>query len=210
MGAYVELWVNGARERIGLAGQAVTIGQAPTNDLPLPSDPAVSRLHAMLESLSSGWCVRDLNSRNGTFVNGQRTWGDRPIRSGDEIRVGRTTLVFRVDEPEAPSRATLGIDQAPELTRRERDVLLALCAPLASEDAFREPASIRSIAKVLFVTEGAVKQHLQRLYDKFGIHDGEQGRRRTRLANEAIQSGAVSMGEIRAWVAKLSPEESEA
>jgi DNA-binding CsgD family transcriptional regulator len=44
------------------------------------------------------------------------------------------------------------------------------------------------------VTEAAVKQHLSRLYDKFGIFDQEG--RRARLANEAIRRGAVSTAEI--------------
>ena len=44
------------------------------------------------------------------------------------------------------------------------------------------------------VTEAAVKQHLSRLYDKFGIFDQEG--RRARLANEAVRRGAVNTSEI--------------
>ena len=80
------------------------------------------------------------------------------------------------------------------LTPREREVLLALCGPMFSGDVFREPATVRQIAAELVVTEAAVKQHLSRLYDKFGIHDTEG--RRTRLANAAIQRGSVSTAEI--------------
>ena len=76
----------------------------------------------------------------------------------------------------------------PSLTPREREVLDAVCHPLATGEAFAEPASVREIAKTLFVTEAAVKQHLLRLYDKFEIWD-EGGRRRLRLANEAIRRG---------------------
>ena len=57
-------------------------------------------------------------------------------------------------------------------------------------EAFTEPASTRRIAEALVVSDAAVKQHLLRLYDKFGIYgDGE--RRRVRLANEAVRRGAV-------------------
>ena len=63
-----------------------------------------------------------------------------------------------------------------------------------SGDVFREPASIRQIAGDLVVTEAAVKQHLSRLYDKFGIHEREG--RRARLANEAIRVGSVSTAEL--------------
>ncbi len=87
--------------------------------------------------------------------------------------------------------------KAPALTQRERDVLLALCRPLLTGDAFTEPASIRAIAAELVVSEAAVKQHLSRLYVKFeaGVH-GE--RRRVQLANAAVGRGAVKVGDLRA------------
>lgn len=199
MSAYVELLVKGARDRIPLSGEKVAIGQSPSNDIPLPFDPTVSRLHAVLESLPSGWCIRDLNSLNGTFLNGDRIWGERPLRPGDEVRLGRTTLIFRVNEPAEPGGSTVGAEKAPELTRREREVLLSLCAPLMSGETFREPASIRQIAQELFVTEAAVKPHLRRLYVKFSIGEQEE-HRRVRLANEALRQGAVSIAEIKDWV----------
>jgi DNA-binding CsgD family transcriptional regulator len=65
-----------------------------------------------------------------------------------------------------------------------------------SGDLFTEPASTRDVAAALFVSEAAVKQHLLRLYDKFGLlNDGE--RRRARLANEAVRRGAVSIADLR-------------
>jgi hypothetical protein len=78
----------------------------------------------------------------------------------------------------------------PELTRRERHVLVALCRPPARGVAFMEPASIHEVADTLGVSEAAVKQHLANLYDKFGIFEGSE-RRRVRLANVALSEGAV-------------------
>src|SRR3990172_9886669 len=89
------------------------------------------------------------------------------------------------------------MNELPELTRRERDVLAALCRPVLSDDVFAEPASVREIAQVLVVTDAAVKQHLLHLYDKFGI-DATGGRRRVTLAKEAIRRGAVDLaGQVR-------------
>ena len=51
------------------------------------------------------------------------------------------------------------------------------------------------MAQELFVTEAAIKQHLQNLYDKFAIPI--EGERRVRLANEAIQRGAVTVAMLR-------------
>ncbi|MDZ4267439.1 MAG: peptide-binding protein, partial [Mycobacterium sp.] len=83
----------------------------------------------------------------------------------------------------------------PRLTRREDDVLVALCRPLVSDDPFPEPASVKAMAGELFVTEAAVKQHLQNLYDKFAIP--AEGDRRVRLANEALRRGAVTLAQLR-------------
>jgi DNA-binding CsgD family transcriptional regulator len=191
---YLELWIDGAQERVSLDGERVTIGQSTESDLRLPFDRTVSRLHAVLERVASRWCVRDLGSRNGTFVNGERIWGERPLRSGDEIQVGRVRLVARIGDAAGEEDATIGAEGAPELTRREREVLLALCRPMVSAGVFREPASVRQIARELVVTEGAVKQHLSRLYDKFQVFEGEG--RRANLANEAIRRGAVNTAAI--------------
>ena|SRR5438093_1320998 len=191
---HLEMWVEGARERVPLAGDRITIGQASTNDVPIPFDRTVSRVHAVLEVVASRWCVRDLGSRNGTFVNGERIWTERPLRPGDEIRVGNVRLIARIDETDAGADETVGAEAGPTLTRREHDVLVALCRPMFSGDVFREPASIRQIAGELVVTDAAVKQHLSRLYDKFGIYEREG--RRARLANEAIRLGAINTGEL--------------
>ena len=190
----LEMWVDGARERIPLQGDRITIGHASTNDVPLPFDPTVSRVHAVLERVASRWCVRDLGSRNGTFVNGERIFGERPLRDGDEIRAGSVRFVARMEEADLGGDRTVGAETGPRLTRREHEVLIALCRPMFSGDVFREPASIRQIASELVVTEAAVKQHLSRLYDKFAIH--ERDGRRARLANEAIRLGAVNTAEI--------------
>jgi pSer/pThr/pTyr-binding forkhead associated (FHA) protein len=189
------MWVGSTRDRIPLRGEKLTIGQASTNDVPLVFDRTVSRVHCVIEPVAARWCVRDLSSRNGTFVNGERIWGEQPLRAGDEIRVGTVRFVARLEDGGAHGDETVGAETGPALTRREREVLIALCRPMFSGDVFREPSSTRQIASDLVVTEAAVKQHLSRLYDKFEIF--EQEGRRARLANEAIRRGAVNTAELR-------------
>jgi DNA-binding CsgD family transcriptional regulator len=195
MAAYLEVWTPAGRELVALEVGRLTLGTDAANDLVLPADPTLSRLHAVLERYGAGWCVRDLDSRNGTFVNGQRVWRERPLHPGDELRVGATRLVYRSEEPSG-GKATQASEPPPELTRREREVLLVLCRTVLAGEAFTEPASIREIAEVLVVSEAAVKQHLGHLYDKFGIHEGGE-RRRVRLANEALRRGAVTITDLR-------------
>jgi len=193
--ASIEILEQHDRRVVRLEAERFTIGQAPSNDVAIAADGSISRLHAALERYPAGWCVRDLGSRNGTYVNGERLWGERTLRHGDEIRVGRTRMIFR-GEPLDVAAVTEAPAQAPDLTVRERDVLLSLCRPLLNGDAFSEPGTVRQIAEELVVTKAAVKQHLQRLYDKFRIDEGEPPRR-LRLANEAITRGAVSLADLR-------------
>jgi pSer/pThr/pTyr-binding forkhead associated (FHA) protein len=189
--SYVEVWSRSGRELRALDSERVTVGTLESNDLVIDAD-GVSRVHAVFERFGDTWCIRDLGSRNGTFVNGGRILGERALHPGDEILLGRLRLLFR-----SPARGpeTAAVAESPSLTRRERDVLLALCRPLLTGDAFTEPASIRAIAAELVVSEAAVKQHLSRLYGKFDLAQGE--RRRVQLANAAVARGAVKLGDLR-------------
>lgn len=196
MSGHLELGGPEGSQLIPLEAARVTIGGAASNDVVVGWDSTVSRLHAVVEPIGTEWAVRDLSSRNGTFVNGERIWAERPLSSGDEIRVGSTRIVFRSDQPGGEDWTTVSPEPPPVVTPREREVLLALCRPMFSGEVFTEPASIRDVARELVISEAAVKQHLVRLYDKFGIHDSGE-RRRVRLANEALRRSVVTVAEIR-------------
>jgi hypothetical protein len=193
MTTYLEVRAGGAPELVALGEGRTTIGRAPGNDV-VVLDPAVSKLHAVLETYASEWCIRDLDSANGTFVNGRAVTGETRLRPGDEIVLGGSRLIFRSGATAAPD-PTERADAPPVLTRREKDVLVALCRPLRAATVFAEPASIRDIARELVVTEAAVKFHLANLYDKFGLHEAET-RRRVHLANEAVRRRAIALGDL--------------
>ena len=193
MGDSLEVWEAGGRRAVALEVQRFTIGSDPSNDLVL-DDPAVSALHCVLDSFPVGRSVRDLGSRNGTVVNGERISAEQALKAGDEIRVGTSRIILN-GESEKPRRDTRALVEPPSLTRREMDVLTELCRPLLHGDAFTEPGSVRTIASALVITEAAVKQHIANLYDKFDLF-GED-RRRVRLANTALQTGAVTLAHLR-------------
>lgn len=78
---------------VGFRRDMLTIGRDPSNILVLP-DKKASKHHARVMRAPEGYVVEDLESTNGTFVNGERV--DRKVlRDGDEIRVGDTSLRFR-------------------------------------------------------------------------------------------------------------------
>jgi len=64
-----------------------------SRSLPL-SDNTVSRRHCELLPSNGEWVVRDLGSSNGTYVNGGRVTATAPLKIGDQLRVGRTLMVF--------------------------------------------------------------------------------------------------------------------
>jgi predicted component of type VI protein secretion system len=180
--------------RVELQANPTTLGTAAENDIAL-DDPSVSHLHAVLEAFPAGWCVTDLGSSNGTWLNGERIWSSRRVRHDDEIRIGQTRLLFR--EPAGAAEPETDVEGAPPaLTAREQDVLIALCRPLLARDMFTEPASTRTIADELVISHAAVKQHLANLFDKFAIGT-DDANRRLHLANSAIRRGAVTIADLR-------------
>jgi ATP/maltotriose-dependent transcriptional regulator MalT len=191
---YLDVHTRRDARRVVLDGERLAIGRSDANDLALTDDPSVSRAHVMLERLPAGWVIRDLGSRNGTLVNGRKLWADHVLHAGDRIQIGSAQLAFGRAPSESYDR-TAGPETAPDLTRREREVLVELCRPAMSGDVFTEPASIRQIAEALYVSDAAVKQHLTNLYDKFRIHPDAE-RRRVLLANEAVRRGVVTIADL--------------
>lgn len=88
------------------------VGRAPDSTARLPDDKAVSRRHFLLEANPPDARIRDLGSRNGTFVNGikyggrqpgetpeeggKRTYPEVDLKDGDRLRVGNTELLVRL------------------------------------------------------------------------------------------------------------------
>ncbi|HLX47444.1 MAG TPA: FHA domain-containing protein [Streptosporangiaceae bacterium] len=176
-------------EVIPLRADVTTVGRGSSVDIRL-RDPSVSKLHAEIVCRGDYAYVADLGlSRNGTRVNG-RPAARRVLEDGDVVSFGSARCrVGGLAHEEIAAEVELRRQAAPELTRRELDVLTSLCRPALSDEAFVAPATAREIAADLVVTEAAVKQHLLRLYQKFRIQEGMN--RRTRLANEVVALGLV-------------------
>jgi hypothetical protein len=176
-------------EVIPLRNEVTTIGRGLGVDVRL-DDPSVSRLHAEIVRRGPYFYLADLGlSRNGTRVNG-RPVARRVLDEGDVLTFGSARCVIAgIPQEELAAEAEMRRADAPELTRRELDVLIALCRPALSDDAFITPATAKEIASDLVVSEAAIKQHLVRLYVKFRVPEGTN--RRARLANQVITLGLV-------------------
>ncbi len=74
-------------------GESVTIGRAPTNAI-VVKDERCSRNHAEIFQVQQQWTLRDLDSRNGTQVDGETVTSDYHLQPGDIIRIGNSHLAF--------------------------------------------------------------------------------------------------------------------
>ena len=74
----------------------VTVGRAAENDLVLEDDEFASVKHARIEPRRDGVWLQDLESTNGTFVNGAKVTRPRKLSPGDVIRVGETDLRYEL------------------------------------------------------------------------------------------------------------------
>jgi len=94
--------VSDDRSRQYAAGPTATIGRLPDNTIIIDS-PAVSGHHVCVFSIADQYIVEDLQSTNGTFVNGVRV-SRQALQHGDVVKVGNHELIFdKLAELEVPS-----------------------------------------------------------------------------------------------------------
>lgn len=77
-----------------LVGDQYMIGRQPGADIHI-ADPNISSVHARIFKGPEGYFLEDLNSRNGTFINGTRI-DRRLLHDKDSIQVGKTNLVYNI------------------------------------------------------------------------------------------------------------------
>lgn len=179
---------------VELEGDRVVVGREAGNDLAVPWDVEVSRVHALLERLAGSWTVVDDElSRNGTFVNGQRLRGRRRLNDRDLLRFGGTAVLFRDPASEAGETPRVASHEAVAgITPGQRRVLVALCRPfLDAREPGATPPSNSELAQALGVSTEAVRSHLKALFRTFELPDLPQNRKRAELARRALAAGVV-------------------
>ena len=114
-----------AGQLIELADAPLTIGREPTNGLPV-RDGSISRFHCRIERLGRQYRVVDLDSRNGTFVNGAPI-KEHILQHAEQLKVGKSVLLFRCAEVpvrEEVRESTPLLSDATVVLRREDSVYL--------------------------------------------------------------------------------------
>ncbi|HZS03833.1 MAG TPA: DUF3616 domain-containing protein [Blastocatellia bacterium] len=104
-----------------LTQEETTVGKGLANDLAL-GDPTVSNTHAVIRLEDGAYTIRDLNSRNGTSVNGERVTETRRLRDGDVLKLGRSVLTFHLTR----HRETALVNSSPTVELSHHETPLAL------------------------------------------------------------------------------------
>ena len=177
-------------ERWVLDREQITIGRADDCDIVLPRR-QVSRYHARIERVNGGYVIRDLGSKNGTYVNGERVSGEpHRLADGDEIQVALyvklgfvgadATVPLELTGPyrglriDKPARRVFigGQELSPPLSPAQYRMLEVLYdheGELVSRDEIVE--AVWSDEEALGVTEQAIDALVHRLRDRIAAID---------------------------------------
>lgn len=105
-------------QRIPIAVPIVNVGRADYNDIVLPDD-SISTMHAKLQRREGIWMVVDLESTNGTFVDGEKVSGEVPLAPGAVLRFGEVKTFFEptddtIDPAKGSSTKMMGAIKLPD------------------------------------------------------------------------------------------------
>ena len=175
--------------------RSVTIGRRDEADISLPWDPECSRLHAELELRAGEWTISDDGlSQNGTWVNELRLVGRRRLSDGDDVRVGRTHVIFA--NPGGigigPTLVPGELSATPRFSEQQQRILRGLCRPLLGDGEGLLPAADDEIARTVGIPVATVTTELDHLTRALGLLEVQPAQRRRELALLALRSGLVA------------------
>lgn len=158
------------------------------------SDNAISRRHAELTPDEGSWYIRDLQSQNGTYLNGVRLSERTRLRPGDQIRVGQTLLVYGETESSDPGVVRIlgpsHIDASVEKTLASTGLTAGLGSALIDG-----PSNEDSMILAVPEPRAAAVDHLRVIY-----------RLTTLLTTQATDRAQLLQGVMDLVFAEFSPE----
>jgi predicted component of type VI protein secretion system len=176
------VWLTGkdSKPRSFPLGERTMVGRDPEADVCI-DDEAVSWHHLEVEVRGGILMGTDLDSRNGTALNGEPLDRPRRLRDGDVLTVGEYRLEISAPVSGRAGATVAASEPSVALSEEERATAAALVAPYRSEGAFAgRPATRAELAEALHVSERTAQRRLDALAAKLDI-PGDAGRERPRL-----------------------------
>ncbi len=190
------IWLSGEMgepRSVPIAGDRTVVGRDPEAGIHI-EDEAVSWNHLEIERRGGVLMATDLDSRNGTVINGEPLDRPRRLRDGDTLLVGGHRLELSDPMPGSAGATVAAAQPAVDLTEEERATAVALVAPYRTEGAFAgRPATRAEIAAELHVSERTAQRRLEALAAKLDV-PADSGRERPRL----IAARVIELGLDRA------------
>ena len=160
---------NGEERTAEVDSDQFVIGKRPSNDLVL-QDALVSRRHcAVIRDNQGKYFLRDLDSRNGTFVNGHRVEADVMLRDGMEIRVGQVSMTFHENGRKAGTEKA-ETEQSPQAAEVESQTPHPARTGEESEREAEEPLPVELKKRV----HELLLDRLDLKYEDFGQQTDEE------------------------------------
>ncbi len=132
---------DGKTRRLALDRDCFMLGRASTNELCYPEDVGLSRQHLAVERDGDVWTVRDLNSKNGTFVNGVRIAEPYVLGPNDRVTAGHLTLEF-AERVQPPDNTVVFVEGAAPTV-----VTTTVAASLAGVEEIKGGAQMRALIR---------------------------------------------------------------
>jgi pSer/pThr/pTyr-binding forkhead associated (FHA) protein len=182
------IWVNEAGQAprsVVLEEGRTLVGRGEHCDLRI-DDEAVSTDHLEIERRGSSLLATDLDSRNGTLLNGDPVEGTRRLRDGDVLVAGGVRLEIAVP-PQLRQDSTVAAPRSSvQLTPEERETARVLVEPYRAPDVRAgRPATRAELADALHVSERTAQRRLDGLARKLGV-PSDAGRERPRMIAERV------------------------
>ena len=132
-----------------LTDSRLTIGRTEDNSLQI-EDPSVSTHHAQLDASGDGYTLSDLDSTNGTYLNGEPLTKPKPLRAGDRICFGKVDVIYEVPgEPGAQPLPQEEAAPAVPAASSQRPEGFGNASPFQRKHVTKEPLNL--VATALFV-----------------------------------------------------------
>ena len=193
-------------KEVPVGAGVVKIGRVPDNTVAI-DNPAVSSHHARIFRDADNFILEDLQSTNGTLVNGQLV-SRHTLKNGDAIGIGKHTLVFqRADkEEETPAEAGPSAEEPvlPELggtvfldTKAQRDLMAKITAQAAEQKAAPGAAPAAPVPKAAAMVQPAAAARVGVLTVLAGKAD--QSEYRLEAATSIVGKSDTALIKLKGW-----------